>query len=295
MEATPVFGPPSRFANGVDVKHIMDQIPLRIFLGVPAVIEHVASLPGGMEHLQKLDYLAYTGGPLNPTVGNRLAKHTQICSFYGSGEIGLVPNLMPRKEDWEWLEIHSAYHADMEPQGDGTYELVLRKTGDQTTDEMRGTYWTRSDFREWFSKDLFEAHPSKPGLWRYYGRKDDVLVLANGAKLNPVPLESMIQGHPSLSGALLVGTGKNNVGVLLEPRKAVESDGESLAALQKLIDEANSRLSTTSKITRYAFVEPGAFARAPKGTVVRGATCASLGGRIDEMYAGSDNSYTGIC
>lgn len=41
-----------------------------------------------------------------------------------------------------------------------------------------------------------------------YGRRDNILVLTNGEKVNPIPLEQHVQGEPSLKGVLLVGNGR---------------------------------------------------------------------------------------
>ena len=33
------------------------------------------------------------------------------------------------------------------------------------------------------TNDLVESHPTKPGLWRIYGRKDEQIILSNGEKV----------------------------------------------------------------------------------------------------------------
>lgn len=61
------------------------------------------------------------------------------------------------------------------------------------------------DLDEWRPKDLFQRHPAKPTLWRYVGRKVDVTVLSNGKKFTPVDFEKLVEGHPRVTGALVVG------------------------------------------------------------------------------------------
>ena len=34
------------------------------------------------------------------------------------------------------------------------------------------------------TNDLAEPHPTKPGLWRIYGRKDEQIILSNGEKVS---------------------------------------------------------------------------------------------------------------
>lgn len=38
------------------------------------------------------------------------------------------------------------------------------------------------------TSDLLLPHPTKPGLWKIYGRKDDQIMLSTGEKTNPGPL-----------------------------------------------------------------------------------------------------------
>lgn len=53
------------------------------------------------------------------------------------------------------------------------------------------------------------------------GRLDDVLILASGENVVPAPLESVILSSPLVSGAVIFGRGRNQVGVLLEPAPGV--------------------------------------------------------------------------
>ena len=36
------------------------------------------------------------------------------------------------------------------------------------------------------TSDLLESHPTKPGLWKVYGRVDDQIVLSNGEKVRKI-------------------------------------------------------------------------------------------------------------
>jgi acyl-coenzyme A synthetase/AMP-(fatty) acid ligase len=56
------------------------------------------------------------------------------------------------------------------------------------------------------------------------GRVDDVLILTSGENVVPAPMENIIMSSPLVSGALIFGRGRNQVGVLLEPRPDVQVD-----------------------------------------------------------------------
>ena len=42
------------------------------------------------------------------------------------------------------------------------------------------------------TSDLLVPHPTKSGLWKIYGRKDDQIMLSTGEKTNPGPLGKTI-------------------------------------------------------------------------------------------------------
>jgi long-subunit acyl-CoA synthetase (AMP-forming) len=53
---------------------------------------------------------------------------------------------------------------------------------------------------------------------------DDVLILGSGENVVPAPMEDVIMSSPLVGGALIFGRGRNQVGVLLEPRPGVQVD-----------------------------------------------------------------------
>lgn len=101
----------------------------------------------------------------------------------------------------------------MQDDGNGLFELTVQRNQHM---KYHGYFHTFPDAREWRTKDLFKQHPETPELWRYMGRKDDLLVLSNGEKVNPVRMEKYVEGHPAIMGALVVGQGNFQTGILLE-------------------------------------------------------------------------------
>ena len=59
-----VLGPPDRPPNGELIKQIMDQVKLNLLWSLPMFVKQVAKILGGMQKMQSLDHLCYTGGPL---------------------------------------------------------------------------------------------------------------------------------------------------------------------------------------------------------------------------------------
>lgn len=86
------------------------------------------------------------------------------------------------------MEFHPDTKLEFRPYDDDAYELVL--LADPTTESSSALHHNYHGVKEWQTKDLFRPHPTKSGLWRFHGRKNDIIVLSNGEKLNSVPMES---------------------------------------------------------------------------------------------------------
>ena len=111
------------------------------------------------------------------------------------------------------------------------------------------------------TSDLVQPHPTKPNLWRIYGRADEQIILSNGEKVspwfrdnvtnvdsvakrfnvaqtNPLPLEKIINQDPHVKSCVMFGRGKFQNGVLIEPREefAIDpSDSKQLEAFRNRI------------------------------------------------------------
>ncbi|PQE06777.1 nrps-like enzyme protein [Rutstroemia sp. NJR-2017a BBW] len=270
------------------VLHMLRQKRVRLLFAPPSIIEGMLTLDGAIEIIQKLDDIIYAGGPLNKFAGDQLSKLTRIsaiCENLFPVETANITCLVQPPETWQYLEFHPAWKVIMEPEIDGAYELVLRK--DVEADQYRGIGGTiLREKLEYRTRDLFIPHTDKPGLWRFYGRNDDIIVFSNGQKFNPVPSENIIQSHPDITGVLIVGDGRFQPAAVIEPKKAIASAEEFLDALWPLVEQANHQAQTHGRLTRsrIALVRPGDFVRAPKGTVVRSTTAKKLHSIIEELY-----------
>lgn len=69
---------------------------------------------------------------------------------------------------------------------------------------FQGLFRTFSDVKEMSLKDLYCPHPTKPGLWLYKGRTDDMIVLSSGEKIHPTDMEATVNEHPLVSACLMV-------------------------------------------------------------------------------------------
>ncbi|KAJ7277843.1 male sterility protein-domain-containing protein [Mycena rebaudengoi] len=192
--------------------------------------------------------------------------------------------------EWAWFRFGSRTNIRWVPQGDGTFEcqfLTVPKTHKVSVENL-------PDFKGYSTKDLFERHPTKPDLYRIVGRLDDVLIMANGEKTVPGPMEDIIMSSPYIRGAVMFGRERNQVGVLVEPNvqyKMDPKDEKKVAQFRDVIwpviEEANENAPAFARIYKEMILVTGPgrpMVRAPKGTVINKSTIALYKQDIEELY-----------
>jgi thioester reductase-like protein len=285
--ATLVLSPPSRPPTGHMIAEIMDHLPLKSIISPPIIFEQLVQEPGGLEKCKTLKFLMFAGGPLSPNAGDALSRVTDVCQIYGSTETGPIQSLVPKREDWASLEWHPAQEAIMEPSIEGTFELIMHHNPALTG--VRGISCNFPDLETWRTKDLFKPHPTKPGLWRFHGRADDIIVLSNGEKFNPVPSETQVAGHPLLTGALIIGNGYPQACLILEPKDYTDTQDPNalIEEVWPVIERANEEVPGHGKITRSMVLvasKDKPFERSPKGTVVRSLSGAKYEQEVAHLH-----------
>lgn len=288
--ATVVFGPTNLPPSGYLLSEILKHQRVCAFYVPPFIIEQWAAEPAAEEQAKQLKFVLFGGGPLSPHIGERLSQSVNVCQMYGSLEIGQVQLLVPQPGEWSYMELNPFEEADMQPCGDGTYEMVLHQ--DPKFASRRSVWHNFPDVKEWRTGDIFVPHPSKTELWRYHGRLDDLIVLSTSHKLRPIEMETLIQGDPLLSGALIAGQGKPEPVLLVEPKPGTYDDTQSRQAfierIWPTIEEANRMAPSYAKIHRSKVLLADAkrpFIRAPKGSIVRKLTTNAYAEEIDAAYA----------
>lgn len=283
-----MFGPTQLSPSGTLLCEVLKYQHVRAFYVPPFVIEQWWAEPLASQQTKQLDFVPYGGGPLSPHIGNTLSKFTDVCQMYGSLEVGQVQLLVPRPDEWSYMELNPFEEADMQPAGDGTFEMVLHRNPKFFA--RRSLWHNFLDIGSWRTGDLFIPHPSKPGLWRFHSRVDDLLVLSSSHKLSPVYMETILQGDPLLTGALIAGQGKPKPLLIVEPKPGAY-DGNPGAFIDRIwpsIKESNAVAPPYARLTRskVLIASPDRpCLRAPKVTVVRKLTIQAYVDDIDAAYA----------
>ncbi|KAJ7146585.1 putative aminoadipate reductase [Mycena epipterygia] len=264
-------------------------------IAVPSMILEWQS-PEDVAYLKTLSVLVYGGGPLASRVGDSLFNQgVNICTMYGGTEFGAptVPRRTREEVDageWAWMRFSSSANVRWQPVGDGTFECQFLTVPDRHQVAVENLPYVRG----YSTNDLFERHPAKPDLYRIVGRLDDVIIMANGEKPVPAPMEDVMIASHFIAGAVMFGRERNQIGVLIEPSsdyKVDLKDDHQLAKFRNLIwpvvEEANEHGPAFSRIYKEMIVVADPIKpliRAAKGTVIKKATLFLYKDEIEALY-----------
>ena len=280
-------------------------------IGVPSILEDIVHIPGGLNTLGTLECIIFGGAPLAPGAGHEISKVTTLINAIGSTETGPHPSLFVDDEEcWEYFEWNPLSGLVMETVDSETSadapkaaELVIKKRHDENS-KYQFVFYNFPEKEEWRTNDLFEQHPSKTDLWRYIGRKDDILVLSNGENVNPVPFEKGVEHHPFVKSAMVVGAGRFHTGLIIDlsPQAFAFSSNveEVIDRIWPAVEAANAGCQAHARVFRSMVLLSSPekpFKRSPKGSIMRHATCKLYQKEIDALYhddGGMANGSNGI-
>ena len=177
------------------------------------------------------------------------------------------------------------------------YELVFIRH--PSTDPYRSVTFPKNE--EYASRDLFSKHPTKPNLWAYEGRSDDLIVFSNVEKFNPGGMEGILHFHSDLSQVLVIGQARFQLAALnqLKGQPSLTDDAKKqiIESLPHYVDKANNAAPGFAKLQRdlIIFTHPEKpMVLADKGTVKRGATTKAYEHEIDQIYADAEFFATSL-
>lgn len=172
-------------------------------------------------------------------------------------------------------------------------QVIVRKEKDPG---LQSCFYTFPELDEYSTKDLYQPHPDLPHHWRHVGRADNIIVFSNGEKLNPTTIEKTIEDDPRVKGALVVGSGRFEPALIVEPvlyPKNVEGEESFLDSIWPKVLLANNDSVAHGKISRplIGISNPSKpFLRAGKGTVQRAGTVKLYGEEIEQIYNHSEQT-----
>lgn len=191
----------------------------------------------------------------------------------------------PRGDDeWNWLRLPSriGHFLVFEPRGGGTLELVCPPAWPLAVD-------TNRDDNSWATKDLFVKHETLKDAYQYVGRLDDVVVLENGEKVNPIAVEGEIANSAFVDSCVIFGSGRSALGAAVVPSGAAASmsEDELRSTVWTVIQSAQVVFPAYARISEdMVLILPlgSAVPKTDKSTVIRGKFLASYKDEIDKLY-----------
>lgn len=254
---------------------------------------------------ENLETMLYIGGDLPQGLGDRVAAKMYLRCLWGATETGIVPQLLPEemlpsaassRNLWRYIRFHPCTGPHFDKITDEDHELVIRREEALINTQACFTVPGLELDEEYRTKDLFEAHPTIPDLWRWRARADDIITFLNGEKTNPISMEQhIIASNPELSGALVVGAQRFQAALLLEPASDEPlSTSDQASLIERVwpsVEEANRSAPAHARVEKsFILVVPAdrRLIRAGKGTFMRGPSISQYSDEIEKLYERAD-------
>ena len=266
-----VLGPPvaPTAAVAIDV-HEHGNVEISILR--PDILAGITNVPGYLERLGRLDFVMNAACALPRHIGDKIAMKTSVTTYMGSTETMLVSLEMPNQEDWEYITPSDIMGIEFRHHHEDLYELFIVR--DPRYEQCQAIFYTFPYLNEYSMKDLYSKHPTKPRLWRYRGRVDDVIQLSNGRKFLPAAMESAVASHPNVKTSLALGHARAKVALLLEPRDPSLLGDQTglLESVWPTVDVANRAYPQYATVSRDCILfttQAKPMLRTAKGTIRR--------------------------
>ena len=226
--------------------------------------------------IQRVKSLAYVGGTVSRTIGDDISSKIELVTMFGATETLSHPiELKDDPKDWEYISFSSFAGCTFRPVRDSFYEMIVVRNPELSL--FQGVFATFPKLNEYSTNDLYEAHPTKEGLWRFRMRSDDIICFNNAEKLNPVTMEATITGHPEVQSAVIGGHGQFQACLLLEPKYYPSTPEETTSFVDEVwptVVEANKDCPAHGRVMKdfIMLTDPARpLPRAGKDTVQRSA------------------------
>jgi acyl-coenzyme A synthetase/AMP-(fatty) acid ligase len=209
-----ILGPANILPNINLIENLAENANIDIWSMVPSLVDELGETPEVLAKFKPSKFICASGGPVSPVSAGKVNEVIRVLNLTGTTEGLFIGNLVTAREDWFWFCFHPYSGFDFKQLEDDTFEHWVYRN--EQWPLFQGIFHTFSDKESINFKDLYMKHPTKPGLWAFKGRSDDLIVLSNGYKISPLETEALVTTHPAIEGCLIFGTGKPQAGLLIE-------------------------------------------------------------------------------
>ncbi|KAL8732909.1 MAG: hypothetical protein Q9166_002510 [cf. Caloplaca sp. 2 TL-2023] len=289
-----ILPPPGPFLSADNAISLIKSSQATAAVLPPSTLDDISRRPDLLETLRTLSFVATGGGILTSVAGEAITARTKMLNVLGTTESGAFSQRVVDQEDWAYINFCPSAGIKFEHYSDDEYELVVYR--DANLERYQPCFEIFPNLQTLSSHDLFAKHPTKPDLWLYRGRSDDIISFLNGEKTNPTSMEGLISSLPEVKSALVFGQGRLEAALLIEPSRPVHlSTDEKAKFIENIwptIEKANNDAPAYARVSKshILFTTPKKpMSRAGKGTVQRKATIASYSAEIDALYSDADS------
>ncbi|EXM17844.1 Chloramphenicol acetyltransferase-like domain superfamily [Fusarium oxysporum f. sp. vasinfectum] len=282
-----ILGPSGVLPNLGLIESLTDHID--IWSMVPSLVDELGENPEVLAKFESSKFICASGGPVSPVIVSKVNKVVRVLNLTGTTEGLFIGNLWVPREDWHWFAFHPYSGFEFKEVQPGVYEHWVHRNEHWAL--FQGIFYTFPDQDSINLKDLYIRHPTKPNLWAFSGRSDDVVVLSNGYKISPLDTEALVTTHPAVEGCLMIGTGKPQAGLLIELKDHSEKNNELFDSIWAIVERANNSTFQKTRLQReyIAFSEADRpFIRTDKQTIKRRATLDLYADFIERFYISRD-------
>lgn len=248
--------------------------------------------------VQRLKYFIYGGVHLKEECGGWFHSHgVNIRATYGTLEGGnvLYADMDPKNKSWESLGL---YHKDENGSFYGVFEYI---DSDDETASLKHLY-TRANSPTMASNvvnrpdggfstdDVFRPDPNCPGRYIYVSRRDNIIALQNGEKLNPHIIEGIIRSHDIVKQVVALGRDRQCIAALIEINEHYAKNWDwneiekAVNAAIKYANEQSSNYATILPQMVYILKEDQHLTITDKGNIIRKRAAADYKNVVDKMY-----------
>ncbi|KAL1796164.1 hypothetical protein ACET3X_004704 [Alternaria dauci] len=287
---TCVLGPENVIPNMSLLETLADHAKIEIWSMVPSLVDELGETPNVLAKFQSSKFICASGGPVSPTSAGKVNDVIRVLNLTGTTEGLFIGNLVVEREDWFWFSFHPYSGFEFKEVEPGIYEHWVHRN--EHASLFQGIFYTFPDKDSINFKDLYKRHPTKPNLWAFTGRNDDLIVLSSGYKILPLEFEALVGTHPAIDGCLVVGSNKLQASLLIELKNPLAKTDDMVESIWTKIEASITSSRQTVHLSRdyVFFAQPDRpFIRTDKGTVKRRATILLYEDYIERFYNARSN------
>jgi len=264
----------------------------------PHFVQEIASNPDYVDIVaSRSKSLVYGAGKVSEVHADIMTSRLEFWGRFGATEQGTTPSIRP-SGPWDpalynYMMPHFDAGWDFRPyvsdRGETVYEAVIvRKTDSSHTQPV---FTLLPHLQEFPTRDLFVAHPTIPGMYKWCGRADDTISLSTAANVNPMLMETRISEHPLVSGVLMVGNGRPRPALLVELSDTTIVNESIAEVIWEAVESVNQEYFVDHRVlqSHIVFTDERGLPRSDKGIIQRGKAVQMYESELRAIYEASNS------